>query len=259
MSQSATSAPLGIIAGTGFYSLAALTNPQTLQVATPYGSAQVTTGGWHDIPVVFLTRHGAEHTVAPHLVNYRANIRALADLGVDEMLSVNAVGAIDPDLGTGSIICLDDFVDLTRGRIGTFVGGSETGAPGQPVVHTDMSAPYDAHLTREILDAAAGLGLAVRDGGVYACFDGPRFESRAEIRLAALAGAHVVGMTGVPEVTLAREAGLRYAAIALVVNPAAGVSDQPITMDDVNSALRDGSRTVLDLLDALLRRRAEAS
>ena len=110
--------------------------------------------------------------------------------------------------------------------------------------------------TREILEAAAGAGQAIRDGGVYACFEGPRFETPAEIRLARLAGADVAGMTGVPEVTLAAEAGLRYAAISLVVNPAAGVSDEPITMVDIEIALAESTRHVIAILDELVHSRA---
>ena len=134
-------------------------------------------------------------------------------------MAVNATGSIDPELRPGDLLCLDDFVDFTRQRPVTFFEGS--GPEG--VVHTDVVEPYDPDLRREILEAAAATGHPMRDGGVYAAFEGPRFETRAEIRLARLAGADVAGMTGVPEVTLAVEAGLRYAAISLVVNPASGV------------------------------------
>ena len=206
-----TRPPLGIIAGTGFYDLGALQDTSTQTVATAFGDARVTRGTWHGVPIVFLTRHGAGHSVPPHLVNYRANIRALADLGVRDVVAVNVTGSIDPDLRPGDLLCLDDFLDLTRQRALTFFDGS--GPEG--VVHTDVLEPYHPAIRREILEAASSAGHSMRDGGVYACFEGPRFETRAEIRLAALAGADVAGMTGVPEVTLAAEAGLRYAAISL--------------------------------------------
>ena len=246
-----TRSPLAIIAGTGFYDLDALENPTQETVDTVWGQARVTKGEWHGIPVVFLTRHGAGHSVPPHLVNYRANIRALADLGVRDVVAVNVTGSIDPTLQPGDLLCLDDFVDFTKQRPVTFFDGSTP----EGVVHTDVMTPS---IRREILDAAATAGHTIRDGGVYACFEGPRFETRAEIRLAALAGADVAGMTGVPEVTLAVEAGLRYAAISLVVNPASGVgdADEPIAMDEINAVLAASSATVLEILDDLVHTRA---
>lgn len=245
--------PLGIIAGTGFYDLDALEDPVVETVETAHGEARFTRGRWHGIPVVFLTRHGAGHSVPPHLVNYRANIRALADAGVRDVVAVNVTGSIDPELEPGDLLCLDDFLDFTKGRVSTFHDGS--GPEG--VVHVDVVGAYHPELRREILDAASGVGEAIRDGGVYACFEGPRFETHAEIRLARLAGADVAGMTGVPEVVLAVEAGLRYAAISLVVNPAAGVgAGDPITMDEINAVLAASSAKVLAILDDLVHTRA---
>ncbi|KRE63649.1 S-methyl-5'-thioinosine phosphorylase [Nostocoides sp. Soil756] len=246
--------PLAVVAGTGFYDLDALEGPTEETVETAWGTARVVRGHWHGLPVVFLTRHGAGHSVPPHLVNYRANIRALADLGVQDVVAVNVTGSIDPDLAPGDLVCLDDFLDLTRQRPLTFVDGS--GPEG--VVHTDVSAPYDAGLRREILEAAAAVGQPMRDGGVYAAFEGPRFETAAEIRLARLAGGTVAGMTGVPEVTLALEAGLRYAAVSLVVNPATGVgpSDEPITMAEIEVVLARSRAAVLAVLDELVHTRA---
>ncbi len=245
-------APLGIIAGTGFYDIEALEGRREETVHTAYGQAQLTHGHWHRLPVVFLTRHGAGHSVPPHKVKYRANIRALADAGVRDVVAVNVTGSIDVDLVPGDLLCLDDFIDFTRARIGTFFDGSTPDG----VVHTDMLTAYHPAIRREILDAAAGAGQPIRDGGVYACFEGPRFETPAEIRLARLSGADVAGMTGVPEVSLAAEAGLRYAAISLVVNPAAGVSDEPITMADIEIALAESTRKVIAILDELVHSRA---
>lgn len=248
--------PLAIIAGTGFYALDALTDPRPETVETPYGSARYVRGAWHGIPVVFLTRHGAGHSVPPHLVNYRANIAALAAAGVRDIIAVNVTGGIDPDLEPGDLLCLDDFLDFTRSRIGTFHDG--TGPEG--VVHVDVTSAYHPALRREIIDACSAVGQPIRDGGVYACFEGPRFETPAEIRLARLAGADVAGMTGVPEVTLAVEAGLRYAALSLVVNPAAGVgSGEPITMAEIDATLRTSAARVVSVLDELIHTRAVLS
>ena len=125
------------------------------------------------------------------------------------------------------------------------------------LVHVDVMEAYHPEIRREILDAASSIGQAIRDGGVYACFEGPRFETPAEIRLARLAGGDVAGMTGVPEVTLAVEAGLRYAAISLVVNPAAGVRpDEVITMEDIQAVLDTSAPRVLEILDDLVHTRA---
>ncbi|MGL4177774.1 MAG: S-methyl-5'-thioinosine phosphorylase [Dermatophilaceae bacterium] len=250
-----TPPPLGIVAGTGFYDLEALEQRHDVTVDTAYGPARVIRGDWHGIPVVFLTRHGPDHAVPPHLVDHRSTIRALADLGVRDVVGVNVTGGIDPDLRPGDLLCLDDFLDLTRGAPVTFHDG--TGPQG--VVHTDMLAPYDASLRRELLDAAAAAGRPMRDGGVYACFTGPRFETRAEIRLARLAGADVAGMTGVPEVVLAVEAGLRYAAMSLVVNPASGVGGTgPINVAEIEAVLATSRGHVLAVLDALVRARARS-
>ena len=127
-----TRSPLAIIAGTGFYDLDALENPTQETVDTVWGQARVTEGEWHGIPVVFLTRHGAGHSVPPHLVNYRANIRALADLGVRDVVAVNVTGSIDPTLQPGDLLCLDDFIDFTKQRPVTFFDGSTP----EGVVHT---------------------------------------------------------------------------------------------------------------------------
>lgn len=248
-----TQAPLGIIAGTGFYDLESLQDAAPRTLETAHGPAQVTTGTWHGLPVAFLTRHGAGHTVPPHLVNYRANITALADLGCRDVVAVNVTGAIDPDLHPGDILVLDDFLDFTRQRALTFHDG--TGPRG--VVHVDVTHAYHPALRAELLEAASAVGVSVRDGGVYACFEGPRFETPAEIRLAALAGADVAGMTGVPEVTLALEAGLRYAALSLVVNPAAGVgTGEPITIEEIDDVLRRNSIRVIQIIDEMVHTRA---
>ena len=249
-----TRPPLGIIAGTGFYDLGALQDTVNEVVTTAFGDARVTRGTWHGLPVVFLTRHGAGHSVPPHLVNYRANIRALADLGVRDVVAVNVTGSIDPDLRPGDLLCLDDFLDLTKQR----PSRSSTAPPPRASCTPTSSSPTTRRSGARSSSRPRPQGLSIRDGGVYACFEGPRFESRAEIRLAALAGADVAGMTGVPEVTLAAEAGLRYAAISLVVNPASGVGDstEPITMDDIEAVLTASAAKVLTILDELVHTRA---
>ena len=173
-----SSTPIAIIAGTGFYSLAQLDGAETVTAQTPFGTAQFTRGTWHGIDVIFLTRHGAGHSVPPHLVNYRANIRALKDAGVHDVFAINVVGSVDPTLQPGDLLCLDDFLDFTKTRVITFFDGSTP----EGVVHTDVMDAYHPALRAEILSAATQVNQPMRNGGVYACFEGPRFESPAEIR-----------------------------------------------------------------------------
>ncbi len=239
---------VGIIAGTGFYSLPALAGNEPRKVTTTYGDALVTSGKWNGIEIEFVTRHGADHSVPPNKVNYRANITALKDLGVTRVIAVNVVGGVDPTLKPGDLSLIDDFIDFTSGRADTFYDGVQPGG----VSHVDVVGAYDKGIRAGLADAAKKLGLSLRESGVYAGFNGPRFETPAEIRLAAFAGATVVGMTGCPEVTLAKEANLRYAAIALVVNPAAGVSDQPITMEDISTCLKQATVKVIQIIDAAI-------
>ena len=228
---------LGVIAGTGFYSLDALDAPEQIILRTEFGEAKAVVGGLHGRTTVFLARHGADHSVPPHMVNYRANIQALIDLGVSEVLAVNVVGGIGLDSGALSVI--DDFLDFTKGRPVTFFDGSTP----EGVVHTDMTEPYDARLRAVLLDSADALGIPVERSGIYAAYEGPRFETRAEIRMAQAMGASVVGMTGVPEVVLAKEKSLPYASLCLVANPAAGLGPE-ITIDEVMAVVAAGAQTV---------------
>jgi 5'-deoxy-5'-methylthioadenosine phosphorylase len=241
---------VGIIAGTGFYTLPALENSTPRSVNTKYGQALVTSGVWGDVSIEFVTRHGVKHTVPPSMVNYRANIQALKDLGVTKVIAINVVGSIDPELKAGDLQIITDFIDFTSGRESTFFDGTQPDG----VKHTDVVDAYDVEIGAVMTQAGRELGIDIKQGGVYAGFNGPRFETPAEIRLAALAGATVVGMTGCPEATLACEAGLRYAAIALSVNPAAGVSNQKITMEDISKVLTHSSQKVIDILQLAIQR-----
>ena len=243
-------AAIGIIAGTGFYSLPALEGNKPRKVSTVYGDALLTSGNWNGVEIEFVTRHGVDHSVPPSKVNYRANIQALKDLGINKVLAVNVVGSVDPKLLPGDLQIISDFIDFTSGRENTFFDGVQPGG----VQHIDVVDAYDKKLGKILTEAGRELGIEVKQNGVYAGFNGPRFETPAEIRMAALAGATVVGMTGCPEVTLACEAGLRYAAIALSVNPAAGVSDQKITMEDIGAVLKTSSQKIIEIFDKAITR-----
>ncbi len=246
-----TPGSLGIIAGSGFYGLDALGDSVTRVVETAYGPVLVTSGLLHGRPAHFVTRHGVDHSVPPHMVNDRAIIQALADLGVTEILAVNVVGGIGHE--AGDLVVIDDFIDFTHQRTVTFFDGSTP----EGVVHADVSEPYDERLRQAWLAAAADLGVPVTPHGVYGAFEGPRFETKAEIRMAQAAGVTVVGMTGVPEVVLAVERGIPYASLCLVANPAAGLGSEPITVDDVMAVIAQGATTVTGILDRAAARLAE--
>ena len=240
-------APLAVIAGTGFYSLDALDDPEPVAIDTAFGPARAIRGRLYGRQTIFLTRHGVDHSVPPHRVNYRANIQALVDLGVSQVLAVNVVGGIGLECGDLSVI--EDFIDFTRARPLTFFDGDTPDG----VVHTDMTEPYDGHLRGVLIESARALGHDVQVDGVYGAFEGPRFETRAEIRMARSMGVTVVGMTGVPEVVLAKEKGLPYATICLVANPAAGLGPE-ISVDDVMAVVARGADTVASILSESARR-----
>ena len=210
---------LAIIGGTGLTQLANLDVTFRKAVRTPYGepSGALTFGKLRGRDVLFLARHGYGHTIPPHEVNYRANIWALREGGATEIVSVASVGGIRADLGPGTLVVPDQIVDYTWGRRSTYFEGGDV-----PVTHVDFTFPYSEPLRKQILEAARTCGEAVVEGATYAATQGPRLESAAEIERLERDGADIVGMTGMPEAALARELELPYAAIAVVVNHAAG-------------------------------------
>ncbi|MCF7534988.1 S-methyl-5'-thioinosine phosphorylase [Pseudomonas petrae] len=226
-----------IIGGTGLTQLEGLTIRQSLSVNTPYGapSGDIHLGDYAGREVMFLARHGHPHRFPPHKVNYRANIWALKQAGAEAILAVNAVGGIHPDMGTGHFCVPHDLVDYTSGREHTFFADDL-----EHVTHIDFTFPYSAPLRARLIAALASEGCAHSDFGVYACTQGPRLESVAEIVRLERDGCDIVGMTGMPEAALARELELEYACLALVVNPAAGKSAAVITMAEIEQALHDG-------------------
>jgi 5'-methylthioadenosine phosphorylase len=210
---------LAIIGGSGLTQLASLDLTHRKAIRTPYGepSGALTFGRLRGREVVFLARHGYGHTIPPHEVNYRANIWALREGGATEIVSVASVGGIRADLGPGTLVIPHQVIDYTWGRRATFFEGGDV-----PVTHVDFTHPYSEAVRQKLLTAARACGEPVLDGAVYAATQGPRLETAAEIDRLARDGAEVVGMTGMPEASLARELDLAYAAIAVVVNHAAG-------------------------------------
>jgi 5'-methylthioadenosine phosphorylase len=211
-------AKVAVIGGTGFKGL--FKGVRQLRLGTPYGIAPPLSIGKIDgKEVVFLPRHGPNHAVPPHKINHRANIYALYEMGVERIIAVNAVGAINRDFKPGDIVIPHDFVDFTKLRNTTFYDEA-------PVTHIDVSQPYCPELRRLLIETARKIGFSVQDRAVLVCTEGPRFETPAEIEIFRRLGCDVVGMTGVPEAVLARELEMCYAAFCFVSNMAAGIQER---------------------------------
>lgn len=242
---------LGIIGGTGLTQLSNLEVTHRQVVRTPFGdpSGALTFGKLNRRDVVFLARHGYGHTISPHEVNYRANIWALHAEGAGPIVSVASVGAIRSDLSPGALAIPHQVLDYTWGRKHTFFEG-----PDQPVTHVDFTHPYCEELRARLLKAAAAAEQSIVNSGVYAATQGPRLESAAEIDRLERDGADMVGMTGMPEAALAREMGLRYAAVAVVVNHAAGRGDssEAVHLEQINAVLKASMVRVHMLLGKLV-------
>jgi len=241
---------LAIIGGSGLTKLANLEVGRRKVARTPYGdpSGPVTFGRIGSKEVLFLARHGYGHTIAPHEVNYRANLWALKQAGADSVVSVASVGGIRNDIWPGAIVLPHQVIDYTWGRASTYFEG-----PGTPVNHIDFTEPYSRKLRARLLKAAAACGERVTDGGVYAATQGPRLESAAEINRLERDGADIVGMTGMPEAALAREIGLEYAAIAVVANYAAGRGDseRAVPLDKIEAILDEAMGRVRRIIEKL--------
>jgi 5'-methylthioadenosine phosphorylase len=240
---------LAIIGGSGLSRLAVLESVERRSVGTPFGetSAQLTTGRLDGNEVMFLPRHGDAHSLPPHRINYRANIWALKEAGAEGVIAIATVGGIRGAFGPGTIVVPQQIIDYTWGRPSTFFEGQ-----GDAVTHVDFTEPYSAPLRSRILEAARRAGEPVFDGGVYGATQGPRLESAAEIDRMERDGADLVGMTGMPEAALARELGLPYAAIAVVVNHAAGRGDsaQGIALAQLEAVLAATIERVLKVVRA---------
>ncbi|HLQ20793.1 MAG TPA: MTAP family purine nucleoside phosphorylase [Nitrososphaerales archaeon] len=212
-------------------------------VKTRYGSSITYTSRVGGRAFYVLPRHGVEHDVPPHRINYRANIAALSQLGVKTVIATTAVGSMKPEFGVGQLGLLEQFIDFTKGRSSTFFDSRAT--------HTDMTNPYDSELCEALVSAARKKGMRLRTGLVYVCAEGPRYESAAEIRMFRVMGGDVVGMTGVPEVVLARELGLRYSSIAIATNWAAGIQGR-ITHEEVVTVMKECGRKVRRLVEGAI-------
>lgn len=233
---------LAIIGGTGLTNLPNLEITGKEVVRTPYGdpSGYLTYGRIGAATVVFLARHGYGHTLPPHEVNYRANIWALKSAGVVRVLAVNAVGGVAANLGPGMLAVPDQVIDYTYGRKHTFFEGDA------PVTHIDLTDPYCARARVLYLAAAKAASIDVIENGTLGVTQGPRLETRAEVGRLARDGCTMIGMTTMPEASLAREQGLSYATLALSMNHAAGLgsSAEGIKLADADAVLKVGMEKV---------------
>jgi 5'-methylthioadenosine phosphorylase len=222
-----------------------LTDFRSEAVETPYGKVNVDIGRLGEQSIVFMSRHGKGHTVPPHSVNYRANIWALKELGVQKIIATAAVGSLSSRFKLGDIVLLEQFLDFTKSRPQTFYEGGDQG-----VLHLDMTEPYCKSVQSVILNAAKASvpSISIKEGATYVCTEGPRFETPAEIRMYQILGGELVGMTSVPEVVLAKELGMCYAAIGMVTNEAAGIADHPLTHAEVLESMKITGKTVAQLI-----------
>lgn len=219
---------IAIIGGTG------IDNPDLLKgfkkkiIDTPYGQALCNIGEMYNNQVVFVSRHGVDHSVPPHKVNYRANIWAVKSLGTKEIFATTAVGSINPTMKAGHFVVCDNVLDFTKSRINTFYDSPERG-----VAHCDFTYPYCPVLREKVIKILEKTDIHFHKHGVYVCTEGPRFESAAEIKMFSILGGDVVGMTNMPEAILAREAEICYTNCSIVTNMAAGISATPLSHSEV--------------------------
>ncbi len=237
---------LAILGGTGLTSLHNLEILRREVVHTPYGepSGALTFGNLCGSEVVFLARHGYGHTIPPHMVNYRANLWALKNAGIQQVISICAVGGIRSDIGPRSLVIPDQVIDYTWSRHHTFFEKDLT-----HVTHIDFTRPYCEDMRAALVAGAASAGVEVQQGGTYGATQGPRLESAAEIDRMERDGCDMVGMSGMPEVALAKELGLCYAACAVCANRAAGRGEEIIDIGAIEATLEESMAQVRLLLE----------
>lgn len=231
---------IGIIGGSGMADFAGVTARDVRHVVTPYGapSDAYRIGEFGGRDVVFLARHGLSHRIPPHAINYKANIWGFRELGVERIISVGATGGISEQMVPGTIVIPDQIIDFTSGRDSTFYHGDEG------VIHIDFTEPYCPDLRQTLVRSGEEVGIRLSNRGTYVCVNGPRLETKAEIKAFASMGADLVGMTAMPEASLSRELGLCYASICVVTNFAAGVSKKPLTATEVVRGMRASLRQI---------------
>ena len=227
---------IGVIGGSGVYEITKKADSCTQKlIKTDFGDVEVSILDIFSKKVAFIPRHAQGHSIPPHKINYRANIDALKIMGVNKIIATNSVGSMNIDMPPGSFVIPDDFLDFSQNRAKTFYEDH--------VVHVDVTQPYCPHL-RDVLASSGDVIL----GATYVCSEGPRFETPAEIKMFKMLGGDLIGMTGLPEVTLAREREICYNSICIVSNYASGISDSELTIDEVFEMIQNKQVELLDLI-----------
>ncbi|MEN3027780.1 MAG: S-methyl-5'-thioinosine phosphorylase [Aquificaceae bacterium] len=257
---------IGVIGGSGLYRLGEFEVLEKLKIKTPFGepSSEIIRSRFEDKELFFLSRHGEGHAYPPHLVPYRANLWAFRELGVKRVLAIFAVGAINRRFKPGDFVLVDDLIDLTKGRERSFYEGKfSVKVEGEDkvarllregkVVHVDASNLYCPQMREELSQVLKELKLPHHVAGVYACTEGPRFETPSEIRMIERLGGDVVGMTGYPEVVLALELTMCYAGLCVVANPAAGIAGYRLTSEEVINMMKQKEMDLVNVIKGLLR------
>jgi len=250
---------LGIIGGSGLYQIDGIKILDEIAIETPFGkpSDKYIITQYKGRKVVFLPRHGKGHKYPPHLINFRANIWGFRKLGVDKILSISAVGGINPNLNPGDFVISDQFIDFTKSRVQTFYEGvcsknddteikdevSEL-LKNKRVVHIDVTDPFCPEMRDVLIKVCDKNNFPFHQKGVYAATEGPRLETSAEIKFLRLIGADIVGMTLVPEIVLARELKMHFASISVVTNLAAGISQNRLTSDEVVEMMKEKNEQI---------------
>ena len=240
---------VGIIGGSGLYNLKELDKVNNIQIDTPFGkpSSNFLTGEVHDIPVVFIPRHGIGHVLLPTEIPFRANIWGLKKLGVTHLISVGAVGSLKEEIIPGHIVFPDQFIDLTRHRTSTFFGNGI-------VAHVQFGEPVCPKLSEKLVQSAQTVGASIHLGGTYICMEGPAFSSRAESLLYRSWGADVIGMTNAQEAKLAREAEMSFASIALATDyDCWHVSESEVNVDDIIKVMHENVETARRIIVETMR------
>ena len=235
-----------IIGGTGVGSLPNTSGPYTMR--TKYGEVETYRCLIGTEEVLFLPRHGSHHTTPPHAINYRAQMTALKMEGISYAYALATSGSMESSITEGSLVVIEDFLDFTTSRIKTFFDGSD-----QRVAHTDMSDPYCRTLRDLFVQTAKQQGVGIHTGGVYVCTEGPRFEGKAEIAMLQKMGGTLVGMTGIPEVFLAKELGICYAAIGLISNMACGIRGENLAQIDHGKRVAEAKEAAMHIISHIFR------
>lgn len=243
---------IAIIGGTGVDQLPEVKDVKQISVETEYGSVSVKVGSWHGQKIAILTRHGENHSIAPGCINYRANIRALAELGVKQIFATACVGSLNPDYRPGTFVVLRQFLEFTKNRKGSFFDFDGT-QKEKAISHVDVTEPYCSRLSNVLLEAGKMAGIDVGDGATYCCMEGPRYETSAEVKMLRMLGGDIAGHTSFPEQVLAREAEICYASIGIVSSMAAGIEDGHITAgvveDNMEKLFEDVQKILMNAIE----------